>query len=115
MRRKSLTKDGERASKPLRTQLPTDPDQIALIEARNGLRQVDAIRDFIRKLTVSTTFRLRPSDLLRLNRVAIEGLNTLAGVFRPDEMTISYSRHNPPPPDMVPSLVEEMCDYVNEN
>lgn len=30
-------------------------------------------------------------------------------------MEISYSRHNPPPPDLVPVLVEEMCDYVNEN
>lgn len=30
-------------------------------------------------------------------------------------MEISYSRHNPPPPDMVPSLMEEMCDYVNDN
>jgi Fic family protein len=47
--------------------------------------------------------------------VAIEGLNLLAGVFRPDEMRISNSRHNPPPPDLVPDLVEDMCDYVNEN
>jgi Fic family protein len=61
------------------------------------------------------TFKLRISDILRLNRVAIEGLNPLAGVFRPDEMTITYSRHNPPPPELVPELMEEMCDYINEN
>jgi Fic family protein len=30
-------------------------------------------------------------------------------------MEISHSRHNPPPPDLVPGFVEEMCDYVNEN
>jgi len=94
--------------------LPTDPEQIALIEARNGLRQVDAIRAFVRK-SIGKPFKLRISDILRLNRVAIEGLNPLAGVFRPDEMKISYSRHNPPPPDLVPEFVEEMCDYVNDN
>jgi len=94
--------------------LPTDPEQIALIEARNGLRQVDAIRAFVRK-SIGTPFKLRISDILRLNRVAIEGLNPLPGVFRPDEMKISYSRHNPPPPDLVPEFVEEMCDYVNDN
>jgi hypothetical protein len=43
-RRKSLSKEDERASRPVRAQLPTDPDQIALIEARNGLRQFDAIK-----------------------------------------------------------------------
>ncbi|MDO8432006.1 MAG: Fic family protein [Candidatus Binatus sp.] len=60
-------------------------------------------------------FKLRPSELLRLNRVALLDLNHLAGVFRPDEMKIGKSRHNPPPPDMAPALVEDMCDYVNGN
>lgn len=98
----------------MRAQLPTDPEQIALIEARNGLRQVDAVRDYIRR-SINKPFRLRISDILQINRVAIEGLNPLAGVFRPDEMEISYSRHKPPPPELVPALVEDMCDYVNEN
>jgi Fic family protein len=75
---------------------------------------VDAIRVFIKK-SIGQPFRLRISDLLKLNRVAIEGLNPLAGVFRPDEMKISLSRHNPPPPELVPELTEAMCDYVNEN
>jgi Fic family protein len=114
-RRKILSKEDERASKPVRAQLPTDPDQIALIEARNGLKQFDAIREFVRKSIGHSPFKLRPSDILRLNRVALDGLNPLAGVFRPDEMTIGKSRHNPPPPDLVPALVEDMCDYVNEN
>jgi Fic family protein len=75
---------------------------------------VDTIRAFIRS-SIGKPFRLRISQILQLNRVAIEGLNPLAGVFRPDEMEISYSRHKPPPPDLVPCHVEEMCDYVNEN
>ncbi len=72
------------------------------------------MRAYIRG-SIGKPFRLRISDILRLNRVAIEGLNPLPGVFRPDEMEISYSRHKPPPPDLVPGFVEEMCDYVNEN
>jgi Fic family protein len=75
---------------------------------------VDAIRAFIHRFD-GETFKLRISDILKLNRVAIEGLNPLAGVFRPDQMTISYSRHNPPPPEFVPEFTEEMCDYVNAN
>ena len=115
MRRKSLNSEGDRASQPVRAELPTDADQIALLEARNGLRQVDAIRAFIQKSVNDSRFKLRPSDILGLNRVAIEGINRLAGVFRPDEMKISASRHNPPPPDLVPRMVEDMCDYVDQN
>jgi Fic family protein len=50
-----------------------------------------------------------------LNRVAILGLSPYPGGYRPDEMKIGLSRHNPPPPEMVPILVEDMCDYVNDN
>lgn len=75
---------------------------------------MDAIRAFIQK-SIGKPFRLRISDILSLNRVAIEGVNPLAGVFRPDAMTISDSRHNPPPPEFVPEFTEEMCDYVNAN
>jgi len=50
-----------------------------------------------------------------LNRVAIEGINPLAGVFRPDKMQIGLSRHNPPPPELVPEMTELMCDYVNDH
>ncbi|MGO9060333.1 MAG: Fic family protein [Candidatus Binataceae bacterium] len=78
--------------------------------------QVDFARALIREAIASShRFRLRPSHILGLNRAAIKGLNPFPGVYRPDEMEISYSRHNPPPPDLVPSLMEEMCDYVNDN
>jgi len=94
--------------------LPTDPDEIALIEARNVLRQFDAVRKYVQN-SIGHSFKLRPSSILALNRVALDGLNALAGVYRTDEMTISYSRHLPPPPELVAGLVEDMCDYVNEN
>jgi Fic family protein len=69
----------------------------------------------VRESIAKTPFKLRPSQILRLNRVAILGLSPYPGVYRPDEMKIGLSRHNPPPPEMVPALMEEMCDYVNEN
>ena len=39
----------------------------------------------------------------------------MAGVFRTDPITITNSRHNPPPPELVPELTEDMCDYINEH
>jgi hypothetical protein len=96
--------EGERASKPLRAEIPTDPEEIALLEARNGLRQVDAIRELIHRFRSIDTFKLRISDILKINRITIEGVNPLAGVFRPSEMEISLSRHHPPPPYLVPGI-----------
>jgi Fic family protein len=114
-----MSKEGERASQPLGVVIPTDPEQVALAEARNALRQVDEIRKLIQawlaEVSRSKPFRLRISQLLRLNRVAIQDLDSLAGVFRPGKICITDSRHNPPPPEMVPSYAEEMCDYVNEH
>lgn len=69
----------------------------------------------MRAETGQERFRLRPSLILSLNRVAIEGLNEFAGLYRPSEMKIDNSRHNPPPPDQVPRMIEDMCDYVTEN
>jgi Fic family protein len=51
----------------------------------------------------------------KLNRLAVEGLDELPGSFRPGEMSISHSRHNPPSPSNVPEYVDDLCDYVNEN
>jgi Fic family protein len=95
--------------------LPSDPEEIALIEARNGLLQVDAVRSYIRRSLENAPFKLRGSHILALNRVAIQGLNPFPGTFRVDKMEISKSRHHPPPPDAVPEYVEDMCDYVNEH
>lgn len=60
-------------------------------------------------------FRLRPSFMADLNRLAVDGLTQYAGVPRPHGMTITGSGHAPPPPGEVQSLIEDMCDYVNDN
>jgi len=59
--------------------------------------------------------RLRPSALLALQRAALEGIRLYAGNYRPAGIEIQGSRHTPPGAHLVPELVEDMCDYVNEN
>lgn len=53
-------------------------------------------------------------DLLReLQRLAVNQIYTCAGNFRDGPVRIQGVRHEPPPHDQVPGLVEEMCAYVN--
>lgn len=59
-------------------------------------------------------FKLRPSHLLHLHRAALEGISGYAGNFRPAGIAIGDSRHEPPRAHLVPELVEELCDYVND-
>jgi Fic family protein len=61
------------------------------------------------------SYRLKPSTILKLNRIALESLSRYAGVFRPSDIKITGSQHQPVPAEQVPGLVEEFCDYVNEH
>jgi Fic family protein len=60
-------------------------------------------------------FKLRPSTILTLHREALRDLTESAGNWRPAGVSISGSRHAPVGAHLVPELMEEMCDYVNEN
>ena len=94
----------------------SDPKSIAEQEAANALRQADRVKEYvIQSIDRNGAFRLRPSTLLDLNRCAVDGLNQYAGNWRPSAVTINKSKHQPPERCMVPSLAEELCDYVNEN
>ena len=106
----------ERASKPRAEQIPTDRDEIARREARNALQQFDAVVKTIDDaLQANKVFRLRLSLALEFNRLATSGTNDYPGVFRPGRIEISKSKHVPPSPEEVPVLMEDMCDYVNDN
>jgi Fic family protein len=50
-----------------------------------------------------------------LHRDALLGIHALAGNFRPSTVTIRGSKHVPPDAWEVPELMEELCDYVNNN
>lgn len=106
----------DRESKPDRSEIETDPRERARREAANGVRQTDFMFAAIEShLDSAKRFKLRPSFLAELNRLAVDGLTPYAGVPRPHRMTITGSGHTPPPPNEVQSLIEDMCDYVNDN
>ena len=86
-------------------------------EAANALVQAARVIEMIEYWAAEheRPFRLRPSTILELNRFAIDGLDAFAGNWRPGAITISGSKHQPPGAHLVPQLVEEMCDYINEN
>ncbi|MFZ3354032.1 MAG: Fic family protein [Xanthobacteraceae bacterium] len=106
----------QRHSRALEPDLIADPKLKAEAEAKNGLRQFD-----VGIATVETAvergvaeFRLRPSTILGLHREALAGISSYAGLWRPAGVEIQGSKHKPSGAHLVPELVENMCDYVNE-
>jgi Fic family protein len=93
----------------------TDDLERAKKEAANGLRQAERVRDLVLSAMEGRPFKLRTSTILDLNRCAIEGLDAYAGNYRPGGVKINKSDHAPPEAYLVPSLVDDLCDYVNEN
>lgn len=88
---------------------------LAELEVQNGLRQfdlgVEIIADFTRK---DRAFRLTPSIIQHLQSVAVEGIESRPGQWRNGECRIEKSKHQPPSPHLIPGLIQEMCDYVND-
>ena len=107
----------DRHSKADAPELVSDPKERAELEARNALRQFDLsvhlIDDWI--ANKDRRFRLRPSMIMQLHASALEGLSSFAGRYRPAGVSIGGSKHQPPDGFQVPGLVEELCDYVNDN
>lgn len=110
------TQDRTRHSQAVEAELISDPDELAAAEGRNGLRQIDAVVEVVDSyIERGRPFKLRPSTLLHLHRIALQGISNYAGNFRPAGIAIGGSQHTPPGAHQVPELVEFMCDYVNEN
>jgi Fic family protein len=107
-----------RHSVALEPHLIKDPVKLAEAEAANGLRQFDAgkaaAQEAIDRLASGARFKLRLSLILALHREALAGISTFAGNFRPAGVSIHKSKHAPPGAHLVPELVEDMCEYVND-
>ncbi len=112
-----MTGDGRerRDSRALEPELITDPQEKAAAEARNGFRQYDAAIGAIHTALERGSFKLRPSLILGLQREALAGISSYAGNYRPGGVAIEGSKHDPVGAHLVPELVEEMCDYVNDH
>ncbi len=106
--------DVQRDSRPDSHELFRDVDHKAFLEARNGLIQFDEVMRLIDAASKSV-FKLRPSTMQALQRIAIQDIYTCAGNYRTGPVVIHGTTHKPPPPSDVAHHVEEMCDYVNEN
>jgi Fic family protein len=111
-----MNEELQRHSAALDVELISNPDERAKQEARNGLRQFDEVIKQVEYWTQSDRpFKLRPSAILSLHRRALESISAFAGIYRPAGIAIKGSRHEPPGAHLVPELVEQMCDYVNDN
>ena len=104
-----------RDSQALEPELITNPQQKAAAEARNGFRQYDAAIGTIHAALERGSFKLRPSLILSLQREALAGISLYAGNYRPGGVAIEGSKHEPVGAHLVPELVEDMCDYVNDH
>ncbi len=103
--------DIQRDSRPASHQLFQTAEEKALLEARNGLLQFDEVVSLVER--AKTDFKLRPSIIQRLQRLAIQDIYTCAGNYRTGPVKIAGTTHEPPPAADVAELVEEMCEYVN--
>lgn len=106
----------DRKSQAVSPVLITDPQELARREVENGLKQFDEVLAMIEHYRdTKRPFKLRPSMILGLQRTALDGITTYAGLTRPAGVQIGGSKHEPPGAHLVMGLLEEMCDYVNDN
>jgi len=104
-----------RDSRALEPELIVDSQERAAAEARNGFRQYDAAISAIQTALDRGSFKLRPSLILGLQREALAGISSYAGNYRPGGVAIEGSQHEPVGAHLVPELVEDMCDNVNDH
>jgi Fic family protein len=98
--------------------MPIDAEsrRIAELEVENGLRQYDVAIDVIRTFQEpERPFALRPSLIQQLQSVAVKDIEPYPGEWRTSSAKITKSKHTPPGAHLVGFLVQEMCDYVNDN
>jgi fido (protein-threonine AMPylation protein) len=89
---------------------------IAQLEVDNGLLQIDLGIDVIKTfLEPDRPFALRPTLIQQLQKVAVDGIVPYPGEWRTAPAKITKSKHVSPDAHLVGFLVQEMCDYVNDN
>lgn len=93
-----------------------DKTEKAKLEVQNGFRQYDLGMEMVLYyVDERRPFALRPHLIQELQSVAVRGLEPSPGVYRTTPVRIEKSKHQPPEAHLVPNLVIEMCEYVNDN
>jgi Fic family protein len=86
------------------------------LEIENGFRQFDLSLEIVSYfLHPDRPFSLRMSHILDLHREAVSGVQEDAGELRSGKVGIHDSKHSPPEPFLVNTLMTEFCDYINDN
>lgn len=111
-----MTEEDRRHSLASDANLIADDQARAEAEARNGLIQFDrACQMTVEAIDRGDAWKLRPSAILTLHRAALDGISIYAGNFRPSSVEIQGSKHRPVDAHLVPELIEDLCDYVNDH
>jgi Fic family protein len=80
------------------------------------LRQIDEVNDIVDHYVQNQReFKLRVSTILHLHRIALDGISSYAGLTRPAGIKIGGSNHTPVGAHLTQEMLEELCDYVNQN
>jgi Fic family protein len=90
--------------------------RVAELEVENGFRQYDLAIEIIKTFQEpDRPFALRPTLVQQLQSVAVRDIEPYPGEWRTGPAKITKSKHIPPGAHLVRFLVQEMCDYVNDN
>jgi Fic family protein len=85
-------------------------------EIENGFRQFDLSIEIAQYyLHPERPFALRLPHILDLQKEAVDGIESAAGKLRTGLVGISKSEHITPEAHLVPNLMTEFCDYINDN
>lgn len=92
-------------------------DEKDSLESRNGAIQAMFVFETITRWQQGD--RITPNLLLEFQRLAVNQIYRCAGNFRDGPVVIRNSAeeivHAPPDACLVSNLVDEMCEYINEN
>jgi Fic family protein len=89
-----------------------DDEEKLRLESRNGIVQFEFV---IYTAQNWAGRKFTPELLLECQRLAVNQIYRCAGYFRDGAVTLQGAEHQPPSHDLVPSLVDEMCAYVNDH
>lgn len=88
-----------------------DPEALG----RGVVRLFELSFSLIEEALKAGKFRIKIKMIANLHKAALEGFDSTAGTLRSHSVSISNSKFNPPMSADLPVLLEEMCDYVNDN
>lgn len=97
-----------------------EQDKAPKSEDARELRNIRAAIEFIEDtFNEDTALKLTPSLIRELHKILVKGLkkdgSKTPGRWRTEPVRIEKSTHTPPEHIEVPSLMQELCDYINED